>query len=318
MRAPVHTFGSARVVGLMAAALFGLSAQAQSFPPESSWVPLRCGTEVMTDLHRDESGALGERDLIGDTSAATAFRAADGQYLFLRMRLDQDPIPGGNARPFAWGLLLDTDGNLQNYELLLLANGNGGMVVLYRNTSTTLLNDPTDQPDEPPVKTYPLSSNARSVVAASSSYGGDSDYFLDFAIPWQDLQAVGLTPSTPVTAWAATSSTSTTLNGDFACFDDATGSPTLSGTASGSTVLDPRVDSDRDGYTDATEFASGTNPNDVASHPSGAPDARQLAGGGGCSAASGANAFGWALLAWVAAFTAAAARRRTSRPGPAR
>jgi hypothetical protein len=318
MRAPVHTFGSARVVGLMAAALFGLSAQAQSFPPESSWVPLRCGTEVMTDPFQDESGAQLERDLIGDANAATGFRAADWQYLFLRMRLDRDPIPGGNPRPFAWGLLLDTDTNLQNYELLLMANGIGGTVALYKNTTTTLPNDPTDPPDEQAVKTYLLSSHARSVVAASSSYGGDSDYFLDFAIPWQDLQAVGLTPSTPVTAWAATSSTSTALNGDFACFNDALGDPTLSGTDPGSTVLDPRVDRDGDGYTDATEYASGTDPNSASDHPAGTPDARQLAGGGGCTAASGANAFGWALLAWAAAFTAAAARRRTSRPDPTR
>src|SRR5919106_7056268 len=100
MRAPRHRFGLSQVVGLMSA-LFALSAQAQSFPSYSSWVPLRCGTEVMTDAYQDESGAIGERDLIGDTNAAgapTGFRAADAQYLFLRMRLDQDPIPRGNPR----------------------------------------------------------------------------------------------------------------------------------------------------------------------------------------------------------------------------
>src|SRR5919198_5966444 len=90
-------------LGFLAVALFGLAARAQTFPAESSWVPLRCGSEVMTDPYRDESRAVGERDLIGDTNAATGFRAADAQYLYLRMRLDQDPIPGGTVRPFAWG-----------------------------------------------------------------------------------------------------------------------------------------------------------------------------------------------------------------------
>ncbi|HYX90159.1 MAG TPA: hypothetical protein VE782_01250, partial [Myxococcaceae bacterium] len=90
-------------LSFMAVALLGLAARAQTFPAESSWVPLRCGSEVMTDPYRDESGAVGERDLIGDANAATGFRAADAQYLYLRMRLDQDPIPGGTVRPFAWG-----------------------------------------------------------------------------------------------------------------------------------------------------------------------------------------------------------------------
>src|SRR5689334_11038800 len=121
-----------RRLGVLAAALCGLTAGAQTFPGESSWVPLRCGTNVMTDAFRDESGATGERDLVGDTSAPTAYRAADGQYLFLRMRVEQDPMPGGSARPFAWGLLLDLDGNLQTYEALLLTNGIGGTVGIYK------------------------------------------------------------------------------------------------------------------------------------------------------------------------------------------
>jgi uncharacterized protein (TIGR03382 family) len=254
----------------------------------------------MTDPYQDESGALNERDLVGNADAATGYRAADSQYLFLRMRLDHDPIPGGNPRPYAWGLLVDTDTNLENYELLLVADGNGGKVVLYRNTQTTLLNDPTDPPEEM-VATYPLSSHARSVVASGPSLTPDADYFLDFAIPWQDLQSVGLYPYTPVTVWAATSSTPTTLNGDFACFDNAGGEPTLSGTNPGATVLDPRVDSDRDGYSDASERAANTDPKDPASHPAGAPDAVQLAGGGGCQASGEAQLLAWALAAWAGA-----------------
>jgi uncharacterized protein (TIGR03382 family) len=306
MRSLLHLRG----LGFIAAVFFGLAARAQSFPvAESSWTPLWCGTEVMTDLHRDESGALGERDLVGDVNAATGFRAADGQYLYLRARLDQDPMPGGNPRPFAWGLLLDTDGNLQTYEVLIMMNGIDETVSLYENTGTQLLNDPTDPPEKL-VKTYSLASNGRSVTASGSSYGGDSDYFVDVAIPWQDLQAVGITPSTPVTAWAATSSTSSSLNGDFACWNDANGAPTLSGTPSGQTVLDPRVDSDNDGYTDVYEYRSGTDPKSGTSHPQGDPDARQLAGGGGCGTAGGAS-----LIALGVAAAALIFRRRRASLG---
>lgn len=307
-----------KTLGFIAVALFGLSAQAQTFPAVSStsWVPFRCGTEVMTDPYADENGATNERDLVGDLAAPTAYRASDAQYLYLRMRLDEDPIPGGNPRPFAWGLLLDLDGDLQDYELQLLANGIGGTVAVYRNTLTTLPNDPTDPPDEPEARIYSLSTNARSIVAPGSNYGTSADYFLEFAIPWQDLSALGLTSTTPVTAWAATSSTSTTLNGDFACWDDDAnaGEPTLAGTATGSTVLDGRADSDNDGYTDASEYAAGTNAHDASVHPGGDPDALQLAGGGGCTSAFGGTALG-ALLACAGlirrrSLSAAAARPR--------
>jgi len=290
-----------------AAALCALAARAQSFPADSAWVPLRCGADVMTDPYRDEASALGERDLVGDLNAATGFRAADGEYLFLRIRVDQDPVPGGSPRPFAWGLLLDRDTVLSNYEVQILASGVDGTLQLYQNTATTLADDPTDPPDQPALKTYPLDKNARSLVAAGSNYGAAADYFLDVAIPWEDLRTVQLTPATPVTAWAATSSTSNTLNGDFACFNDGAGTPTLSGTDPGKTTLDPRVDSDGDGYTDQVEYRNGTDPHDRTSHPNGPADALVYAGGGGCSSTSGPVmvGVGLVLVAW-----ALGARRR--------
>jgi uncharacterized protein (TIGR03382 family) len=308
MRSIVHMRG----LGFMAAALIGLAARAQSFPADSSWVEFWCAGEVMNDPYRDESGAIDERDLVGNPTdaAATAYRAGDGQYLYLRVRLDQNPIPGGNPRPFAWGLLLDLDGDLQNYEVLLMMNGIDETVSLYENTFTTLPNDPTDPPDEPAVATYSFEWNARTVVGGGSSFGGATDYFLDIAIPWRDLERVGLYPSTPVTVWAATSSTSTTLNGDFACWNDALGSPTLFETAARVTVLDPGVDSDFDGYTDVYEYRMGRDPGNAADHPSGDPDRRVLAGGGGCSAASGAAG----ALALVIVACALVLRRRRTLP----
>lgn len=273
------------VLGVICA--LGSIAHAQSFPDgDERWAPLRCKDTVMTDAYRDESGAIGERDLVGNVDHAAGFRASDGEHLYLRLRLDQAAIRNGSPQPFAWGLLLDLDGNYQTYEVLLLMNGLGRTVTFYKNTTTTQPNDPTDPPDEPAVKSYEAATHARS-VAAGTTWGDNDDFFLDFAIPWADLEPVGLTPSTPVVVWAATSSTSTTLNGDFACWDDASGNPTLSDTAAGRTVLDPDVDSDADGYSDAREYADGTDPGDSASRPTGTPDARQLAGGGGCSSGSG-------------------------------
>lgn len=291
------------VLGVLCAS--GSIADAQSFPDgDEHWAPLRCKDTVMTDAYRDESGAVGERDLVGDVDHATGFRASDGEHLYLRIRLDQAAIRNGSPQPFAWGMLLDLDGNEETYEVLLLMNGLGRTVTFYKNSTTTQLNDPTDPPDEPAVKSYEAATHARS-VPAGTTWGDNDDFFLDFAIPWVDLEPIGLTPSTPVVVWAATSSTSTTLNGDFACWDDAKGSPTLSSTAAGRTVLDPGVDSDADGYSDAREYADGTDPRDPSSRPTGTPDARQLAGGGGCSIGSeGAGAGATVIVLLVVALMA--------------
>ena len=276
-------FPRAVLFGVAASLLWAAPALAQSFPEDDAWVPLHCADDdVMTDRFRDESGATAERDLVGNLDHPAGALAADDEFLYVRIRLERDPVPNGEPRPFAWGILLDTDETLTDYEVLIHANGIGRTVSLYKNSSTTLSDDPTDPPDEPAVKSYPFADNARSVRARGSSFGDDDDFFLEVAIPWADLEPLGIGPATPVVAWAATSSNSTTLNGDFACWDDAIGSPTLSETAADRTVLDPRIDSDGDGYTDRTEWSSGTDPKRTTDHPSGEPDANVLAGGGGC------------------------------------
>jgi len=268
------------------------TALAQSFPPDSAFVPLHCGDAVMTDRYQDESGAIDERDIVGDSDHAAGYRAVDAQFLYLRMRLDADSIPGGTIRPFAWGMEIDIDGDRTDYEILGLVDGVSGNVLLYRNSTTTLPNDPTDPADTPAVATYPASSHARSSTAAGTSNGANPDFFITIALPWADLGPLGLDRDTPVVVWAASSSSSNTLNGDFACHDGATGEPTLSGTGSDHTVLDPVIDSDNDGVPDAEEVEAGTDPNDPTSRPGG----NALAGGGGCGIGPAAPGSPFAVL----------------------
>lgn len=275
-------------------------AGAQAFPADDQWEPLRCEGQPMTDLFEDEAGALDERDIVGDTGAAAGMRAADAQFLYLRLRLDQDPMPGGAVRPFAWGMEIDLDGDVTDYELLVLVDGTGagGAVRLYRNTVTTVPNAPTDPADEPEVAMFPAATHARSRAAPGSSFGGDADFFLELAVPWSALMPVGLEPTTPIFVWAASSSTATNLNGDFACHDGRTGEPALDEVASDQTIGDPTVDSDGDGFTDASEIAGGSDPSDPNSVPAG-----RLEGGGGCKTSGGplSLAVGLALLALIRA-----------------
>ncbi len=208
---------------------YALSASAQVyFPADEAYRPWPCDTGVMTDPLKDESGAIFERDLIGDDAAATGLRATDSDFLYVRLRVDGDAAPGGTPRSADWGLLVDTNGDPSLYEVMLVADGGLGTVSIYRNTSGTP-GDAHDPPDVPAVSVYSWSQRARSVTAPDSLYDGTPDYFVDTAFSWSDLAAVGLAPSTPVRVWAATStnpiSASNGLNGDFAC--RAGGAPTL-------------------------------------------------------------------------------------------
>ena len=256
---------------------------AQTFPSEGSWVALPCSrTEAMTDPLGDVPAALRERDLVGDARRPAGSRSATDATLFLRMRLDEDPIPQGTPKPAAWGFLFDVDRDPRTYEVQVLVNGRDKEVTLARNSTTTLTNDPAD-PADAPVKTYPLADFARSISGSGGGFGSGPDFELEVAIPWADLEPLGVTATTSVEVWAATSSTGIVLDGDLACADGAGGGRLLSAGPQVRTVLDPRADTDHDGFTDALEVQSGTDPAQASSHPSGAPDAGSLAGGGGCS-----------------------------------
>jgi hypothetical protein len=282
-------------------------ASAQRFPADKEYAVLPCGDLAMTDRYRDEPGAIDERDLVGDSTHGAGYRAADDEFLYLRLRLDRDAAPGGTLKPFAWGVAIDVNGDPTSYEILGMVDGVSGNVLLFRNTATTSPNDPSDPADTPAVASYPFSSHGRSSTAAGTYFGDDTDYFLSFALPWSELKQLGLDRNTPVMVWAASSSNASSLDGDFACHDGASGQPRLSEIASDRTVLDPKVDSDGDGVPDADEIAGGTDPNDRNSY-------LILAGGGGCAVASRAGnadaSAGWGLAVLAMAMTMAWRRRR--------
>ncbi len=232
----------ARVAGSLVAfilgSLFATMANAQTFP--ATLAPLYCQRGVMIDGYRDQSGAVDDRDIVGTVDRPAGFHAVDGQFLYLRMRLDASPVQGSGLTPFAWGFELSTDGDPTNYEILISVDGASSTVRLYRNTATTVPDSPAD-PAEQLVMTYPFAQYGRVVDAGASISGGGDDAFIEMAVPWSDLETLGLTPTTLVTVWAATSTASDRLNGDVACHDGGGGAnlPSLSGSAPAPVAPDP-------------------------------------------------------------------------------
>jgi len=259
------------------------------FPPDAAYVPLRCGAAPMADPFADETGALDERDLVGDGDAPAGLRAADATNLYLRMRLEEDPSPAGAARPFSWGMEFDLDNDLNDYELLVLVDGLGGAatVKVFTNTTTTAPNDLNDPADLPAAAMFAFAMNARSVPASGTTNGGSPDFFLEFAVPWSTLVPLGLDRATMTHVWAATSSSGNSLNGDVACHDGSTGPAQLTGTASDPTTGDPAFD------------------------PIGGGPGR-LEGGGGCATTGGTAWLAIALLGLVWRRISSVRHRRAS------
>lgn len=214
------------------------AARGQTFP--GTFAPLHCQRGVMIDGLRDQSGAVDDRDIVGTVGGPAGFRAVDAQYLYLRMRLDVSPMQGGGLTQFAWGFELSTDGDPTTYEILISVDGASQTVRLYHNTATTVADSPAD-PAEQLVMSYPFAQNGRIVDAGASLFGSGNDTFIDMAVPWSDLQPLGLMPGSIVTVWAATSTNSDRLNGDFACHDGGggTGIPSLSQIAPAPLAPDP-------------------------------------------------------------------------------
>lgn len=284
-------------VVFLAFLVLGWTAWAQTWPDDGAWHILECGGEPSFDPLGDEPSANNDRDVVGDSSSPALYFFADETNIFFRMRVDQDPRDGDEFRPFGWAVEFDTDGVRETYELLAQVDGiaNPDEVSLHRNTEQRDLNDPAD-PAEELITAYPVTTHARGMPAEgsfASSFGDDPDFFVDWALERDDLEAEGITDATALVLVMGTSSNSQAINADLACHDNSTGDATLTGvstdpvTPSGDTVpdsdgdgltddeeatlgTDPAVvDTDGDGYSDGAEVRASTDPLDPESHPTG-------------------------------------------------
>ncbi|HEY8431213.1 MAG TPA: MYXO-CTERM sorting domain-containing protein [Sandaracinaceae bacterium] len=323
------------LMALAALALAPAAASAQVWPADGEWRVLYCGGVPSFDPLEDEPGAVGERDVVGDEGAPALYYFADADFLYFRMRVDADPTTGTELRPFGWAVEIDTDGRRSTYELLAHVDGIASPeVVRFARNTNQRLNDPAD-PAEQTIATYDAATHARAVVATgalASSFGGDADFFVDWALPFADLTPEGVDARTTLVFAMGTSASASAIDADLACHDGAGGAPLLvevttdavrpDGTivpdADGDGLGDDEEvvigtrpdsrDSDGDGYDDGVEVRAGSDPNDPNSIPGNRPSGLSIRGGpAGCSVGR-AGQPSWAALAL--ALVALARRRR--------
>lgn len=268
-----------RIALLAAAALVACASQPETGgasrdvlvpPAASAFVPFRCGGGVATDPVGDVAGAGQHRDAVGAASRPAALRASDQTVLYLRIRLDDDPRQSAtDLRPFAWGFLIDADGDTTTYELLGELEGTGAdSATLWANTSAVpeLASDPAESLL---VSYAPAIDHWHVQQAPGPDMGGNPDFYLTLGLEWDDLAAEGLSRTEPVAVWAGTSNSDQALNVDFVCHDGLTGDPTLSSISFTPAVLDPGGDPDGDGLDNQTEQQLRSDPLDADSDDDG-------------------------------------------------
>ncbi|HEX4418781.1 MAG TPA: hypothetical protein VH165_12810 [Kofleriaceae bacterium] len=291
------------VIGLPVALIAGAAHAAPPvFPADTAYHPMHCHGAVMTDPLADQPPALAERDVVGDLTAPAGLRAGDADNLYLRLRVDQDPAPGGAVHPYAWGMEFDLDGDRSTYELLVVAeavSAAAGTVSVFTNHTTTIANDPADPADLPAAATIAFTNAARTIGAGTTT-GSNADFFIDIAVPWATLRPFGLDRGTPTYIWAGTSTVANALDGDLACFDGqgGNGRPPLDSSASDPTTGDPTMDPNGDGGGSGSGTGTGGTGDDEP----------RLEGGSGCQ--SGRGGVGLGLGATLGLLPVLGRRRR--------
>ncbi|MDF1593574.1 MAG: hypothetical protein P1P89_18860 [Desulfobacterales bacterium] len=172
---------------------------ASAWPTDSQWIPLYKGGNYLQDPNGD---AQGSRNVVSDPNNDAAFMYNNGQYVYFRLRLDQDPTGTGGQgflKSFGWGVEIDTNLNSGDYEWLLMVDGisKTEVVSLQHNSVQGTLGDPGDQ-TESVCATVPISTNHQ-VIPANTSINGDQDYYLDWRFPYSTFkQCTGLTDTSPL------------------------------------------------------------------------------------------------------------------------
>lgn len=185
-----------------------------TFPTDQDWIQLTRSTLSLADATLD--GQSGGREIVGDMTASAAYLAQDDEYFFIRLRLDESPAQGADLRPYAWGILIDTNMSSLDYEFALIACGITDALQLWENSNPSGAGSPVDPADSLLVS-HDLQNGVNGrVVPAASSFNANPDYFLDLAIPLSDLLTAGIAEGSQVGLWVGSSNSCNSLSTDLA------------------------------------------------------------------------------------------------------
>jgi len=112
-----------------------MTQSAVAFPADAEWKAIQQGNAVMGDITTDGTDSQG-REIIGDAGNPAVQVFMGATHYFVRLRLSESPLTmQGDLGSFGWGLLLDTDGDLNDYEFSIFVDGIRDEVSFQQNTT---------------------------------------------------------------------------------------------------------------------------------------------------------------------------------------
>lgn len=177
--------------------LWTLSSPAWAWPAEGDWMGLEAAGASYVDDADDmvDYNAPSYLDLVGDATARlpVGYWFADDTDLYFRVRLDGDPSGDDFfVNEGSWVILMDLDGDLDNYEysFAFASTGDAASLIVFSNASRS---GGADDPAENILWTTDYSdaadapSTAR-LLSAGSNMSLNPDYFLDITVPWDAFE----------------------------------------------------------------------------------------------------------------------------------
>ncbi|MBI3070996.1 MAG: hypothetical protein HYY84_02610 [Deltaproteobacteria bacterium] len=209
------------------------------WPDAGSWVPVRKGAVFLVDPNSsaegDDFNTTDHRNLVGDAGFnPTAYFFRDADFLYFRLRVDDDPIQSApiNFKSFGWAIEINTDGGvdcngyLKEYHAycMLDGTGNGDNVAIRRNTTMGSIGDPSDSAEEEviqyPLSTYPYARSSKADGDAGaphfqSSINGTQDYLIDIACRIIALECATVSPTSTMRFIFGTSNSTQGISADI-------------------------------------------------------------------------------------------------------
>ncbi|WP_394176431.1 carboxypeptidase regulatory-like domain-containing protein [Guptibacillus hwajinpoensis] len=197
-----------------------------SIPNEIQYTSVPLGSRVYFDVSNDESPAA--VDLVGDQSHSSFGLAYDGENVYFRLRLNEDPRNRQKTgfKNFSWGVLFHTGGQAGTYQWMLAVDGLSGNLVLIENTEQEVnsWNDPaegTNGKGAPNFSQPIINTDIARVTPANTTFGGNDNVFLDFFIPAVALfDFLNITEQTPLQLVSFTSTNANNYNKDSLKFSE--------------------------------------------------------------------------------------------------
>ncbi|MCK4911578.1 MAG: DUF11 domain-containing protein, partial [Thermodesulfovibrionales bacterium] len=241
---------------------------AQAWPTESDWSALVNGATALGDI---EGEVAGSREIVGDATYPAAYVFNDGNYIYYRIRLDEDPSQAGYLKPFGWGFLIDTDQDSDYYEWMVMIDGITDTLYIAENTvKSGTLGDPGDRAEvvvyQEDLDNTPGSENFKTYITSdvespTSLFEGTDDYFIEFRYPYNIwLNEMGLDDTSIIRYFVGSSNQAQTLSSDIvggSTLYDSVTNPIL---PTGTTPTDGDVFfKEADGIANMTDFYPGAN-----------------------------------------------------------